>query len=113
MSKLKAEGIWNKALVILTADHGVSFLPGQHRRSVTPANFSDIASIPLFVKLPHQAKGRIDDGDVDTTDIVPTIADELGMPLPAGYHVDGRSLLGPHGHRTVIVRGASGGAGRR
>ena len=32
------------------------------------------------------------------------------MPLPAGYHVDGRSLLGPHGHRTVIVRGASGGA---
>ena len=52
VSKLKAEGIWNKALVILTADHGVSFLPGQHRRSVTPANFSDIASVPLFVKLP-------------------------------------------------------------
>jgi hypothetical protein len=110
VAKLKAEGIWNKALVILTADHGVSFIPGQHRRTVTPANFSDIASIPLFVKLPHQAKGRIDDGDVDTTDIVPTIADELGLPFPAGYHVDGRSLLGPHGHRTVIVRGASGGA---
>ena len=109
VSKLKAEGIWNKALVILTADHGVSFIPGQHRRAVTPANFSDIASVPLFVKLPHQAKGRIDDGDVDTTDIVPTIADELGLPLPAGYHVDGRSLLRPHGHRTVIVRGANGG----
>ena len=110
VARLKAQGIWNKALVILTADHGVSFIPGQHRRSVTPANFSDIASIPLFVKLPHQATGRIDDGDVDTTDIVPTIADELGLPLPAGYHVDGRSLLGPHGDRTVIVRGASGGA---
>ena len=109
IAKLKAEGIWNKALVILTADHGVSFLPGQHRRSVTPTNFSDIASIPMFVKLPHQTTGRIDDGDVDTTDIVPTIADELGVPLPAGYHVDGRSLLGPHGHRTVIVRGAHGG----
>jgi hypothetical protein len=109
VSKLKAEGIWNKALVILTADHGVSFLPGQHRRSVTATNFSDIASVPLFVKLPGQSKSRIDDGDVDTTDIVPTIADELGLPLPAGYRVDGRSLLGPHGLRTVTVGGANGG----
>ena len=63
MAKLKAEGIWDKALVVLTADHGVSFIPGQHRRSVTAANFSDIASVPLFVKLPHEKVGRIDDGD--------------------------------------------------
>ena len=32
IARLKAEGIWNKALVIVTADHGVSFIPGQHRR---------------------------------------------------------------------------------
>ena len=32
MARLKATGIWNKALVIVTADHGVSFIPGQHRR---------------------------------------------------------------------------------
>jgi hypothetical protein len=110
IARLKATGVWNKALVVVTADHGVSFIPGQHRRTVTPANFSDIASVPLFVKLPHQTTGRIDDGDVDTTDIVPTIADVLGVKLPAGYHVDGRSLLGPHGHRKVIIRGASGGS---
>ena len=109
ISKLKREGIWNKALVILTADHGVSFLPGRAPAVRDPANLPDIASVPLFVKLPGQTKGRVDDGDVDTTDIVPTIADELGLPLPAGYHVDGRSLLRPHGHRPVIVRGAHGG----
>lgn len=108
MARLRSQGIWDKALVIVTADHGVSFEPGQHRRTVTAGNFADIASVPLFVKYPHQTAGRIDDGDVETVDIVPTIAQVLGVKLP--YHVDGRSLLGPHGHRQVRVRGAAGGA---
>lgn len=106
-AKLKAEGIWDRALVIVTADHGLSFRPGGHRRTVTSSNLSDIASVPLFVKLPHQRRGRIDDGDVQTVDVVPTIAQVLGIKLP--YHVDGRSLLGPHGRREVVVRGAAGG----
>jgi Sulfatase len=106
IATLKARGIWDKALVIVAADHGVSFRPGAHRRNVTAANFSDIAAVPLFVKLPHQRRGRIDDGAVETVDIVPTIAQVLGITLP--YHVDGRSLLKPHGDRQVVVRGAKG-----
>src|SRR2546423_265018 len=92
MRRLKAKGIWNKALVIVLADHGVSFRHQQPRRLPTPGNMEDIAFVPLFVKLPHQQRGRIDDGLARTVDVVPTIARYLHLKIP--YHVDGRPLIG-------------------
>ena len=46
--------------------------------------------MPLFVKLPGQKRGRIDDSAARTIDIVPTIARELGI-RPA-WRLDGRPL---------------------
>ena len=92
MKRLKAKGIWNKALVIVLADHGVSFRHQQPRRLPTPGNMQDIAFVPLFVKLPHQHRGRIDDGLARTVDVVPTIARYLHLKIP--YHVDGKPLIG-------------------
>lgn len=106
VARLKTERIWDRAMVVAVADHGVSFVPGQHRRSITRGNIADIASVPLFVKLPGQQRGRISDADAQTVDIVPTIADALGLPLP--YGVDGRSLLHAVGTRVVDVRGRQG-----
>jgi hypothetical protein len=102
--RLKAKGIYDRALMIVVADHGVSFRAGQPRRRPTPGNLQDIAFVPLFVKLPHQRTSRIDDGFVQTIDVVPTIAHVLGVKFP--WHVDGRSLVGrelPRGG-TVDVR---------
>ena len=56
--RLKAKGIYDRALVIVTADHGVSYRTGGPRRKPTPGNLQDIAFVPLFVKLPHQHAGR-------------------------------------------------------
>jgi hypothetical protein len=92
MRQLKAKGIWNKALVIVLADHGVSFRHLQPRRLPTPGNMQDIAFVPMFVKLPHQRVGRIDDGLARTVDVVPTIAKVLHIKIP--YHVDGKPLVG-------------------
>jgi len=92
MRRLKAKGIWNKALVMVLADHGVSFRHLAPRRLPTPRNMQDIAFVPLFVKLPHQHRGRIDDGLARTVDVVPTIAKVLGVKIP--YHVDGKPLVG-------------------
>jgi arylsulfatase A-like enzyme len=47
---------------------------------------------PLVVKLPGQTNGAVDDRAAETIDIVPTIADELGVDVP--WNMDGRSLLG-------------------
>jgi hypothetical protein len=78
--------------MIVVADHGVSMRAGQPRRRPTPANLQDIAFVPLFVKLPHEHTGRLDDGFAETIDVVPTIAHVLGVKIP--WHVDGRSLVG-------------------
>ena len=48
--------------------------------------------MPLFVKGPGQKKGRTDDSIVRTVDILPTIADVLGIELPD--EADGRSAFG-------------------
>lgn len=107
VQRLKAKGIYDRALVIVVADHGVSNRPGQPRRRPTPGNLQDIAFVPLFVKLPNQHQGRINDGLARTIDIVPTIADVLGVKMP--WHVDGKTLIGRHVPSNGTVRIELGG----
>jgi hypothetical protein len=57
--------------------------------------------VPLFVKLPHQRRGRIDDGFARTIDVLPTIARVLHVRIP--WHVDGRSLVGRRLARDATV----------
>lgn len=108
VERLRSAGIYDEALVVLTADHGVAYRPGQPRRAPTPGNFSDIAAVPLLIKYPGESEGRIDDSPARTIDIVPTIAHELGAKLP--WKAAGRPLgagSGSQGGVTVGV-GATG-----
>jgi hypothetical protein len=91
LRRLKDVGLYNDALVIVTADHGISFGVGQSLRSVYPQTVGEIAAIPLFVKRPAQTVGRIDERRVETVDIVPSVADVLGVELP--FETDGRSFF--------------------
>jgi hypothetical protein len=96
IERLKETGLWDDALVVVTADHGVSFQPGGHLRGkpLSDENRDDIMPVPLFVKYPNQDGGRVDDRFAQTTDILPTIADTLGVELPDDWARDGVSLLG-------------------
>jgi arylsulfatase A-like enzyme len=89
--KLKAEGLFDKALIVVTGDHGVSFRPGQPFKGVDRQNLADIMAVPLFIKLPGQQDPVVSDRNVQSIDIVPTIADILKAQLP--WHPDGRSAL--------------------
>ncbi len=93
IDRLKDLGAWEDSILILTADHGISFTAGQPRRSATAENADEILSVPLFIKVPGQRSGRIDDRPMETVDIVPTIADLLDLEIP--WQVDGVSALGP------------------
>ena len=93
--QLDATGLWDRSLIVVTADHGVSFRPGEPRRSATEANIQDIAFMPLFMKLPGQRRGSTSDAAVETIDVLPTIADALGVRIP--WRTDGRSILVPRG----------------
>lgn len=103
MDRLRATGLYDRSLVIVSADHGVSFHARGRRRLPTPDNLDDIAFVPLFVKLPRQRRGRIDDSFARTTDILPTIAKVLGVRLP--WRSEGRPLLGrlPRAGRVSVV----------
>jgi hypothetical protein len=91
VGRLREVGLYDRALVIVTADHGIAFEPGLPRREVTEKTFVDIASVPLFVKAPRQRSGSRDDRLALSVDVLPTVADTLGIRLARG--VDGRSLL--------------------
>ena len=88
--ELRRHGLYDSALIVVTADHGVSFVPGGNRRRVDAQNVADIAAVPLFVKYPGQRTGEHDVRNARTIDILPTIADVVGTSLPWG--VDGKSL---------------------
>ena len=91
IAQLKAVDLYEKSLIVVTADHGVSFRPHDNRRSITKTNFADIMAVPLFVKAPFQSQGEILDSNVETIDILPTIADILGIESP--WPTDGGSAF--------------------
>ncbi len=93
IAHLKSARLYEKSLIVITADHGTSFRPHDNRRAVTKTNFADIMAIPLFVKAPFQQQGEILDRNMETIDILPTIADILGITLP--WPVDGGSAFSP------------------
>jgi hypothetical protein len=80
MARLKELGIWRKAMVIVTADHGISFQgKSVYRRIAQPQNLGGVANVPLFIKYPSQTKGKTSPTHTETIDIVPTIAQQLGI----------------------------------
>jgi hypothetical protein len=103
LERLRSTGVYDRSLVIVTGDEGETFLPGGPRRNLTRRNLADIAFIPLFVKLPGQHRGSIDDGYATNMDVLPTIAKVLKTKIP--WHVDGRALAGakPPSNATVSL----------
>lgn len=89
--QLISAGIYDKSLVIVTADHGVAFQPRKSRRLISESNASEILKIPMFVKLPGQQEGRIDERIVSSVDVLPTIIDVLETKVP--WEFDGYSMF--------------------
>ena len=82
IGRLKRTGLWDRALVVVAADHGNAVIPHQPRRNPTRANLGEIAPVPLFVKVPGQRRPRVVDRTVCTTDALPKVASLLGIDYP-------------------------------
>jgi hypothetical protein len=104
VGRLKRIGLFDRALVVVTADHGVSFQAGDSRRNVDTKNIGEIAGVPLLIKAPGQQRGRIVDSAATTQDILPTI----GFHLGARWRAAGRSLEHPSSSARVTVSGENG-----
>lgn len=99
LDRLQQNGLYDRCLLVVVADHGVSFVPNQPRRTQTSANTHQLRPVPLFIKAPGQTEGQTDDAPALTVDVLPTVCELLGTPLP--WKVDGQSLLHPL-NRTVL-----------
>ncbi|MGE5125497.1 MAG: sulfatase [Betaproteobacteria bacterium] len=88
--ELKAAGLYDGALIVFLADHGEEFLDhGRwlHGRSL----FDELIRVPLVVKFPgNRWAGRRVAEQVQGMDVLPTVLEALGQPLPRD--IDGLPL---------------------
>jgi hypothetical protein len=92
IDKLKAEGMWDRSLVVMGADHGLGWKPGEPSRILGRHNAPDLLWVPQFIKVPGQDSGVVDDRNWEQVDLLPTVADLAGIPVP--WRTDGRSQAG-------------------
>jgi arylsulfatase A-like enzyme len=90
LSRLAAEGLLNNSLVIVTSDHGQMF--GEHDKWVHRNSlYEEVLRVPLFIYFPSVAPaGATIETPIFTADLMPTILDLVGLPVPP--RLDGKSL---------------------
>jgi len=100
---LKAQGLYDRALIVLTSDHGEEFQ--EHGKFLHSQIYDESVRVDLLLKLPHQrlAGNRID-SQVEAIDLLPTILDLAG--LQSSNTIQGRSLLPLIHGNSVAERGA-------
>ena len=87
-----------RSVVIVTADHGEQFL--EHGRLVHPSfHYNELLRVPLLIHLPGQSEGRRIARQVGLVDLMPTLAEVLGIE-PGGCGCVGRSFAS-------LLRGSS------
>jgi hypothetical protein len=103
VTRLRSIGEYEDTLLVVTADHGIAFDRGQPLRGVSRQNYPQILWVPMLIKAPGQTDATRDDRPAQTIDLLPTIADHLGVKPP--WPVDGTSLLGapePDGQLRIL-----------
>lgn len=87
---LKEQGLYDKSIIIITADHGEAL--GEHGRYEHVDVYEHTARIPLIIKFPNNMHaGKRVSSLVSLEDIVPTILHYLKID---NNNLDGISLLG-------------------
>ena len=95
IDELKARGLFDRSIVIMTADHGDS-LGEQGRMGHAYTIFPEILQVPLIVHLPTDLGGSLradTSSPVFTTDLTPTLYALLGHPPRQPAPFFGRPLF--------------------
>jgi arylsulfatase A-like enzyme len=98
---MRARGVWEDTLVIVTADHGEEFFDHGvrgHKNNL----YAETVHVPLIVKYPGSQPARQDARLVSLVDVLPTVLDVAG--LTADGHTDGHSLrVPPIADRAILL----------
>jgi arylsulfatase A-like enzyme/cytochrome c-type biogenesis protein CcmH/NrfG len=87
---LKDKGIYKNTLIVLCGDHGESL--GEHGEKTHGFFiYNSTMHVPLIIRLPDNAQSKVVTDPVSLVDLMPTVLETLGVPIPA--QVQGHSLL--------------------
>lgn len=89
MSFLDKSGVLDRAWVIIAADHGENFTRNYVGHG-GPLLTEEVIHVPLIIRPPGGVASRRIATPVSQVDLMPTILDIAGLPIPSG--LDGRSL---------------------
>lgn len=105
LDQLKESGLLDKTLVVITADHGEMLGenggPVGHGWAMSP----ELANVPLIIMDPDHPGYHVNNTVGSQVDLMPTILDTLGIPLPQGQLYQGASLYSPDlsTNRTIYI----------
>ncbi|MGD9904980.1 MAG: sulfatase-like hydrolase/transferase [Vicinamibacterales bacterium] len=82
---LERHGLWDDALVVVTADHGEAL--GEHDETGHGFfAYETTLKIPFVIRGPGVPAGRTLDGTLRLVDVSPTLLELLGLPALGGVH---------------------------
>jgi len=95
IDELEESGLLDKTLVVITDDHGellgANGGPIGHGWLLSP----ELVNAPLIIMDPEKPGYRVNETVGSQVDLLPTLLDRLGIPLPAGQLYEGASLDAP------------------
>jgi len=91
LDELNSRGILDEALVVLTSDHGENLWDHPNYFDHGTTTYESTMRAACLIRLPAAARGgtRVEDL-VASTDILPTVLDYLGLPIPKD--IDGEAV---------------------
>jgi len=88
LAELDDCGLRDRTIVVYTSDHGD--MMGSHRLLAKCVMFEETVRVPLLLRLPGGGKPARIAQPVSQVDLVPTLLDLMGCPVPS--HLQGQSL---------------------
>ncbi|MBA2663915.1 MAG: sulfatase [Bradymonadaceae bacterium] len=83
VAKLKAEGLYDDAIFVITSDHGEAFNEHGHYFHGNTL-YNEVIKVPLIVRVPGWFSRRVE-GPVSIIDIAPTLLDLFKATIPAEF----------------------------
>lgn len=105
LAGLREHGLERETAIVVTADHGEEFWEhdywGHHKL------WEETLHIPLIVRLPEGPRGLRRADPLDLVDLMPSLLDELGLPVPemaAGRSIALGAASGPVESRPLVAQ---------
>ena len=83
VDEIRARGLWERTVVVITADHGDEFLDHGHRFHGSSV-YEEMTHVPLLMHVPQLGAQRIE-APIGHIDVGPTLLDLMNFEIPSSF----------------------------